>query len=80
MVIKKFIPTYTVQLSVHAYVLAMMLKKDINSNNNFPPIGYLNYYFNGFLYDEATKKAANQGELVLLGPKRVGKRIFRKSR
>ena len=54
-------------------------KKDINSNNNFPPIGYLNYYFNGFLYDEVTKKAANQGELVLLGPD-GWKRIFRKSR
>ena len=47
-------------------------KEDINSNNNFLPIGHLNYYFNGFLYNEITKKTANQGELVLLGPA-VGK-------
>tara|TARA_B100001059_G_C17827775_1_gene582556 strand:+ start:863 stop:2356 length:1494 start_codon:yes stop_codon:yes gene_type:complete len=47
-------------------------KEDMISNNNFPPIGNLNYYFNGFLYDEIKKKSAKQGELVLLGPA-VGK-------
>lgn len=45
---------------------------DLKSKNNFPPIGKLNYYFDGFLYDEISNKKSNYGELVLLGPA-VGK-------
>lgn len=41
---------------------------DLKKTNNFPPIGFLNSYFDGFLYDSSKENKSNKGELVLRGP------------